>query len=258
MAEPKFTVPLRLCAYVLFTYFIASSFALAVKSIEPIPFEAGTQSFEQEDYAAAKDHFLTALETNETAATRHNLGLTEYQLSNPAKAALELERAQLIDPWDADYREKLKIVRQQLGLVAETSKWYEPTSQIVSLKTWTIIATVSFWLLLATLVLPTLISSKAAVSIKYLAIPCILLLALSLAATWLNIERQNTGIVLSEETIELHAAPASAAPKSGFARAGERARILDHHNDFYKIKTEGAASGWVSKHYFSSIVEPSQ
>ena len=61
--------------------------------------------------------------------------------------------------------------------------------------------------------------------------------------------------MLSSENTVLHAAPATAAPEGGFARSGERVRVLDQHNNFYQIETEGAATGWISKDNFRLLVE---
>lgn len=239
--------------HVMVTFLIAATVAFAAGDPKPLPFEAAIEAHEQGDYAAAKTKFLAALEINETAAARHNLGLTELQLDHPAEAVWQLERGLILDPFNRDYRNKLSLVRKQLGLTASTQEWHLLFSQIVSLNVWTIVATISFWLLLAAWILPKLSGKKASTRIHLIRLFNSLALVLSLTAIWLNLKDLKTGIVLAEETTALHAAPATAAPEIGFARPGERAHVLDQHNDFYQVKTEGSATGWISNNDFRLV-----
>ena len=235
---------------ILATFLIAVTVAFAVDDAEPSPFQAGIEAYDQGDYETAKLKFIAALEMNETAAAHHNLGLTELQLERPAEAVWQLERALLMDPFNQGYHEKLNLVRKQLGLATGERQWRLLLSQLVSLNTWKITATISFWLLVAAMILPKLSEQIAGNHIKLLQLFSALTLALSLTAMWVNSTHLKTGIVLSAENTPLHAAPATAAPESGFARAGERARVLDRYNNFYQIRTEGYATGWISKNDF--------
>ena len=240
----------------LATFLIATNtVAFAIEKTEPSLFQAGIKAYEQSDYAAAKHKFIIALETNETAAARHNLGLTELQLKNPAEAIWQLERALLLDPSNQNYRKKLSLVREQLGLVASTRKWHQFFSQVVSFNVWMIIATISFWLLIVTLLLPCANGKSASGHMKKLRFFSSATLTLSLIAIWLTLDALKSGTVLSTKNVSLHTAPATAAPESGFARPGERARVLDRHNNFYQITTEGSATGWIAKDNFRLLVD---
>lgn len=241
--------------YILATYFIAASFAFATGNVEPSPFQAGIEAYEKSDYSTAKAKFLAALEKDETAAARHNLGLTELHLDRPAEAAWQLHRALLLGPFNQGYREKLSLVRKQLGLPEDNTRWYHRLSQTIPTKVWLMIASVSFWLLLTALILPVLNEKNVSSHIKASRFFSVLALTVSLTAIGLNFRTLKSGIVLSEETASLHAAPATAAPESGFARPGERASILDQHNNFYQIKTEASVTGWISKNAFRQLAK---
>jgi hypothetical protein len=78
-------------------------------------------------------------------------------------------------------------------------------------------------------------------------------LLLAVTALTIQITQQPSGIVISKEAVELHHAPASAAPKAGIARPGERARIIDQHKDFLKIETEAAITGWIQVNAFREL-----
>ena len=242
--------------HILVVFLSTATTVLAASSTEPSSFQAGIEAYENGHHAAAKAHFLTALKTNETAAARHNLGLTELQLGHPAEAIWQLERALLLDPFNKDYHEKLNLVREQLGLAVGTRQWHLLLSQSISLDVWVIIATASFWLLLATLIIRGSGKNKSRGRIKLLRLFSLLILVLSLPAIWLNLKTLKAGIVLSSENAILHSAPAAAAPESGFIRPGERVQMLDQHNDFYRVKTQGGATtGWISKGDFRLLIE---
>lgn len=218
-------------------------------------FDAGIEAYQNGEYKSAKTHFSKAVEANETAAARHNLGLAYFQLNAPAEAIWQMERAQLLSPFNPDYRFKLEAVRKEIDLFAGAPKWYVLASQVLSTKTWIIIAAISFWLLLTVLILPRLRGGPVGIATKSLRCLTIFALALSIPSIWLNLRLLQTGIVITEEGTSLHAAPASAAPESGTARSGERARILDQYNTFYEVETEGLATGWISKDNFRPVAD---
>jgi hypothetical protein len=118
---------------------------------------------------------------------------------------------------------------------------------------WIVIATISFWTLIAILILPRINDTKIGISLKTLRFISIFALILSTPSIWLNLRLLQTGTVITDEATSLHAAPASAAPQSGTARPGERARILDQYKHFYEIETEGQATGWISKDAFRPL-----
>ena len=122
------------------------------------------------------------MEINETAAARHNLALTELQLENPAKAVWQLERALLLNPSNPDYRNKLNLVREQLGLAASSPKWYVRVIQLIPQAVWITIASLSFWLLLALLILPKVSGKKIGNWVQFGRLFSLLALAVSILA----------------------------------------------------------------------------
>jgi tetratricopeptide (TPR) repeat protein len=228
--------------------------AVSVFAADPA-FEQGIEAYQNGQYTEAKAQFAAALEAGETAAARHNLGLAHFQLGEPAEAVWQLERAQLLAPFNADYRFKLGAIRQELGLFAGAPSWASLACQALSTQHWILLASISFWLLLAACLLPRIGGTKAGLWTKSLRLISLIALLLALPAIWLNLRLLQTGTILTDESVSLHAAPASAAPESGTARPGERARILDHYNNFYEVETEGLASGWISKDAFRPLAD---
>ncbi len=236
-------------------YSLTAIIALAASSETTSHFQSGIESYQNSEYEIAKTQFTVALELEKTAAAHHNLGLVYFKLNAPAEAVWQLERAQLLEPFNADYRYKLETVRQELGLFAGSAKWYTLASAALPSKTWLILATVSFWLLLAVVILPRLRETKANIGLKALRGISITVFILSIPSLWLHQRLLQTGTIISDEAASLHAAPASAAPSSGTARPGERARILDHYNHFSDLETEGHSTGWISKVAFSPLAD---
>jgi tetratricopeptide (TPR) repeat protein len=228
---------------------------ICTPSIHADTFQSGIEAYQNSEYETAKVQFTAALKSDETAAAHHNLGLVYFQLGAPAEAVWQLERAQLLAPFNTDYRYKLGALRQELGLFAGSPKWYALATEALPTKTWLILASACFWLLLATVTLPRLNGVKVGIGIKSVRFICIIALILSLPSIWLNLRRLQSGTVIADEVASLHAAPAEAAPQSGSARPGERGQILDQHNNFYEIETEGHATGWISKNAFRPLTD---
>ena len=222
-------------------------------SLNADPFTDALSAYEKGEYEAAVDQFERAAIENETAAARHNLALSHFQLGQPAEAAWQIERALRIAPLNREYHYKLGALRQQIGLFESAPNWYTLGAQLLPTTAWILIACASFWLLLAAFILPRVGGLRVDLSIKSLRALSIVLLLPALPSLWINHSLNQNGIVVSNSPADLHAAPASAAPASGIARPGERARILDQHNDFYQVETEGQATGWISKQAFRSL-----
>jgi len=235
------TLKLLLALFALTTALDADSFNEAVAVYEKGEYEAAAKKFER---VAAED---------ETAATRHNLALSYFQLGQSGDAAWQIERALRIEPLNKEYHYKLGALRQQIGLFESRPNWYILGAQLLPAKAWILIACASFWLLLAASILPRMGGLPVELSIKSLRILSTLLLLLALPALWIHHSLNQNGVVVSNSPVDLHAAPASAAPASGIARPGERARIIDQHHEFYKVETEGQANGWISKEAFRSL-----
>lgn len=240
---------------ILFCYLAATVAIFALSDDSEKSFRSGIEAYEGGKYELATTKFNDALKINETAAARHNLGLTYFQMDRPAEAIWQLERALLLAPFNKNYREKLNATREQLGLMPITQKWYNVASQLLTPRNWMIIAVASFWLFLAAWILPRLGGFKKRPSVQFARLISLLVFALSLSALWLNSRMLQFGAILSDEATSLHAAPATAAPETGLVRPGERGRIIDQYNDFYQIESEGLTIGWISKDVFRPLVD---
>jgi tetratricopeptide (TPR) repeat protein len=217
------------------------------------PFETGLKSYEDGDYAAAIKAFETQVGVEETGAVRHNLALAHYQLGQPAEAVWQLERALRLAPHNEAYQYKLAALRGQLGLPPGEPDWWMLLSQALSPGAWVLLLAGSFWIFLGTLLLPCFAGRPLRLPGRVLILLSCLGLILGGTALLLQRNLAHSGICLTENPTELRAAPAAAAPQTGIARPGERARPLERHNAYVKVRTEGGAEGWIEETKFRSI-----
>lgn len=208
-------------------------------------FSAGLEAYQAERYAEATESFQRSLETEETAALRHNLALSLYQQGRAAEAVWQLERALRLQPFNQTYQFKLEALRQQMGLYQASSPWWLRAAQFLSFGAWIWITSISFWVLLAALILPRLAGLRPRPAITLTVSLSAILLLLSLATITLQKSNTVTGTILADAPLPLRHAPASAAPEAGQARPGERARQIDQHQNFLKIRTEANITGWI-------------
>ena len=119
--------------------------------------------------------------------------------------------------------------------------------------TWIWIACISFWIVIAALALPHLGGFQRPIFLKLSLSVAVTCLLLAVTALTIQITQQPSGIIISNEAVDLHHAPASAAPEAGVARPGERAYVIDQHNDFLKIETEAKITGWIQVEAFRKL-----
>lgn len=216
-------------------------------------FQNGLKAYESGDFTAAAQSFEKAAGTGETAAARHNLALSAYQSGQPAEAVWQLERALRIEPRNKEYRFKLGALRQQLGLPPGPPSWPEAAASTLPAPQWAWLSTLALWTALAAWILPAACKHKPGLGLRAARILGLCLFAAAIPALEFHRRAESNGIVTSMQSIELRAAPADAAPQTGLARPGERVRILDSHGDFHRVRTEGAASGWLTREAFRRI-----
>jgi len=224
-----------------------------LSSIHADDFQSGLKAYHESKYAESTAAFDRSLESSESAATHLNLALSLYQQGQPAAAVWQLERALRLAPLNKTYIFKLGALRQMLGLYDTPTTWWQSAASILTKSTWIWIASISFWIVIAVLALPRIGGFQRPMFLKLssgIAAACLLL---AFAALTIQITQQPSGIVISNEAVNLHHAPASAAPEAGVARPGERAYIIDQHNDFLKVETEAEITGWIQIDAFQKL-----
>lgn len=216
-------------------------------------FQSGLDAYHEAKYAEASAAFDRSLESSENAATHHNLALSLYQQGQSADAVWQLERALRLAPLNKTYIFKLGALRQILGLFDTPTDWWQSAANMLTKSTWIWIACINFWIMIAALALPRAGGFQRPILLKLFSGIATVCLPLAVTALTIQITQQPSGIVISNEAVDLHHAPASAAPKAGVARPGERAYIIDQHNNFLKVETEAKITGWIQLDAFRKL-----
>ena len=228
-------------------------FSALLSPIQADDFQSGLDAYHEAKYAEATAAFDRSLESSENAATHHNLALSLYQQGQTAAAVWQLERALRLAPLKKTYIFKLGSLRQILGLYDTPTDWWQSAANILAKKIWIWIACICFWIVIAALALPRIGGFQRPILLKLFSGIATVCLLLALTALTIQITQQPSGIVISNEAVNLHHAPASAAPEAGVARPGERAYIIDQHNDFLKVETEAGITGWIQIDAFRKL-----
>ena len=240
-------LPLR-CIHLCLLFFGA-----LLSPIQADDFQSGLDAYHESKYAEATAAFDRSLESSESAATHHNLALSLYQQGQPTAAVWQLERALRLAPLNKTYIFKLGALRQMIGLYDTPTTWWRSAANMLTKSAWIWIACTCFWIWIAVLALPLIGGFQRPIFLKLSSSIAAVCLFLAATALTIQISQQPSGIVISNEAIDLHHAPASAAPEAGVARPGERAYIIDQHNDFLKVETEAEITGWIQVDAFRKL-----
>jgi len=229
--------------------------ALAGNVAAEPPADAASEAYREGDYAKAAERFRAALAAKETPALRHNLALALFQQGRPAKALWQLERALLLDPLNAGYRAKRAALRERLQRPDRGARPLAMAAQILPLDAWVWVATGAFWFLAAALAIPVARGRKPPRWLRALRWVAPVILVGAAAAAFAQKSLRERGIVVSEQPVELKAAPATAAPSSGQADPGELARVRGGHQNYLRVKTETGATGWIGREAFRPLMD---
>lgn len=211
---------------------------------------SGLEAYETGHYDKAIAAFSDQIEAGETAAARHNLALAYYQSGSVGEAVWQLERALRLAPFNEAYHFKRAALREELGLPDLNHDWATTYQHLLSPSGWVLLASLAFWTLAATIVLPRCAGCRRRLPVKLLLVLSCGGLLLAGPGLYLNKELTRQGICISDNPVELRAAPAAAAPPAGRIRPGERGRKTEQHNDYVRIQSEANAEGWLPASHF--------
>ena len=226
------------------------SFAL-ITSLAAETFEAGVEAYHASEYDAAVEYFEHAIQSGENASLRHNLALSYFQDGELGEATWQLERAIRIEPLNASYQFKLGALRQQLGLYGGSADWWQPVSTAISPNIWITIATLSFWLLAALILIPR--KGQQRLLTKLALTTAAVCMSLSIAALIIQNITLPSGVITKNESVTLRHAPADGAPEAGIARPGERLKVTDEYGDYLKVETEAEITGWLHSDTYRAL-----
>ena len=219
------------------------------------PFREGARSFAAGDYAEAADNFRGAISNAPSVAAFHNLGLAEWHSGRTGPAILAWERAQWLAPFTTNSRVNLSFVRNLTQLEVPRLTWFEKCSTWLPIDAWAWLATASFWLGAAMLLLPGVLRWRKADWQQGLAAACAGVFLLTVPALVGVHSRAKLGVILSKQaTVRL--TPTRNAQTVSQLPAGEIVRSERERGEYVFIRAGNDLTGWVERSQFGLIVAP--
>jgi tetratricopeptide (TPR) repeat protein len=214
-------------------------------------FTEGQRAYEAADFEKAAMAFRQAATLIPTSGTWQNLGNAEWKAGRPGSAILAWERAEWIDPFNTNARNNLRFARKTRLLDAPELQWYEICSSWLSNSAWAWLASFSFWLAAAMVMLPGIFRWRRMGWQQALAAAGFAVFLLTLPAMYGIQTRAKLAVVLSPGTILRLTPTANAQPVAKLA-AGETIR-LEHENGGYVYAHTANATGWVQRAEFGRL-----
>ena len=217
----------------------------AVTSAEQIFLEQGSREYAEGHFEQAAASFGQAAAISPSPGTLQNLGTAEWQRGDAGAAILAWERSQWLDPLNASTRGNLRFARRARFIDAPELAWYEICSTWLPVNAWPWIASLSFWLAAAMVLLPSIFRWRRASWHQALAASGFAIFLLTLPAMAGVQTRAKMGVVLLRDT-PLRLTPTSDAENVARLAAGDVARQERERGNYIFVRTSTEA-GWIER-----------
>ena len=218
----------------------------------PTAFDEANHLFEQGDFSAARERYAQVAEGGERSANLfHNLGNAEYRLEARGRAALNYERALVLEPWHAEARKNLAFVRGQTAAKVLPRKWLDRALREQISGLYPALAAGALWVAIGCgtvgilrkrrRVLPCLAGTFALLVATYAG-----------AGVWRDEERRAEAIIIVPEA----AARSEAAENSRLAErlpAGSAVRVRARRGAFTYADLPSGQRGWIRSEELENV-----
>jgi len=177
-----------------------------------------------------------------SAGSLYNAGNAAAQAGDVGNAVLFYEQSLALDPRGADAAANLAFVRRQADLPQPQAGRLLRWARHLPLRAWIAIGAGGFWLVAAALILASVGWCPRNLARLLVITGVGMLGAAAPALAGYHFDRDAV-IILAEDT-PLLVAPAQAADRAGFARAGERAVRLTTRDPFTEVLLPDGRRGW--------------
>ena len=215
--------------------------------------QAATSAYEGGQFAEAIEQYEALLPAyGRSAALHHNLGNCYYRLGQISQAVLHYERALKYRPGRADTRGNLVLARAQIedGVIPLPgfflTRWLRQASWVLAPVLWGVLSVLSAWALIG-LIIWRMLRGPLQRHRFFLIIPMglfVITTCLGLVR-YLDLHDRDTGVVM-EARMTLRAAPDAMSAGIREIAGGEKVRILDSLDHFYKVRLLNYEEGWLA------------
>jgi hypothetical protein len=176
----------------------------------------------------------------------HNLGNAEWECGRVGPAILAWERAQWLDPFQRNTRANLRYGRKAAQLEAPSLTWYELCSTWLPVNAWAWMASISFWLAVAMVMLPNIFRWRKADWHQGLAAAGFAVFLLTIPSLVGIHTRAQLAVLLPKQT-PLRLTPTRDAQILTKLGAGEIIRWERERGDYVYVRAANDAGGWVER-----------
>lgn len=207
-------------------------------------FDQGNAAYVRQNYDQALSHYQQCLASAESAALHYNLANTYAQINATGPAILHYEKALALAPHFTDARANRDWLRNQAQLPEPQQTFIEHAAEQLSVRTWILLGTASFWLALALGLFLRLGYRQRPWGAALLAGCCLLFLTTVTALIGYHLKK-DTVVILADA--DLRVAPAQESPGQITLQAGELGTIQKRERHYYLIQTRQGRLGWLSQ-----------
>jgi tetratricopeptide (TPR) repeat protein len=217
---------------------------------------AADSAYVKGDYKAAIEIYESLAANNgESADVYYNLGNAYYKSENIAKAVLNYERALLLNPDDEDIRFNLELARSKtVDKVAPEYKfflmeWLESIINLLSISAWSILAVVSFVVMLLTLLLflfgKSVSTKKTGFIIALFSLFITIFANLSALHRYHYLTERNDAVIM-EPSVTAKSTPSNSGTELFVIHEGRKVKISDDSmREWTEIELEDGNKGWI-------------
>ena len=217
---------------------------------------AADSAYVKGDYKAAIEIYESLAANNgESADVYYNLGNAYYKSENIAKAVLNYERALLLNPDDEDIRFNLELARSKtVDKVAPEYKfflmeWLEGIINLLSISAWSVLAIVSFVVMLLTLLLflfgKSVSTKKTGFIIALFSLFITIFANLSALHRYHYLTERNDAVIM-EPSVTAKSTPSNSGTELFVIHEGRKVKISDDSmREWTEIELEDGNKGWI-------------
>ena len=209
-----------------------------------------------DDYAGAIAMYEKLLEeSGESASLYYNLGNSYYKTDNIAKAILNYERALLLSPVDEDIEFNLNLARSKTvdkeseGYEIFFVAWLTELANLFSLATWSVVAIVSFILMLVALLF---FLSTRNIGVKkcsfFIGLAMLFVAIVGNFAAWHHYYRltKREHAIITQPTVTAKSTPSESGTSLFVIHEGRKVIISDDSmKEWKEIQLEEGSKGWI-------------
>ena len=220
-------------------------------------------AYARADYETAVKLYGKLAKQNTTSDVCYNLGCAYYRLDDMAHSVLWFERALKLDPSDKDILTNLEMARTKTidKIIPQHEfilfTYFRAMTNWFSLRTWTIIALLSFVLVLVLLLLfwasDSIFARKCAFSSAVLLL-LVCILSNVCAVQQRNFKQTHTSGIIISPAVTVKSTPADNGNDLFVLHEGSKVEILDSSlKEWCEVSIADGKVGWIPKKSFDLI-----